>query len=172
MQKCNDHLALLQYTNNLSSYERLHYVGAHVHTVIATTHLSPLQWSSIGVSAIRGDFVVHHVGMKCATWLVIMRDITKTAKAIVTETKFELGTVLGTSGVLTVLTGSAVLGLLRRHAAGDWGDMSEDDVQANNEALADGDGRLFSSYERDGHKIWIITEADRACTTVLLPEEH
>lgn len=101
-----------------------------------------------------------------------MREITTTTKTLITEPKFELGAVFGTPGVFEVLTGSAVLGLLRRHAAGDWGDMSEDDVQANNEALADGDGRLFSSYEKDDHKIWIITEADRASTTVLLPEEY
>lgn len=101
-----------------------------------------------------------------------MHDITKTAKAIITDSKFELGAVFGTPGVFEVLTGSAVLSLLCRHAAGDWGDMSEDDVKANNEALADGDGRLFSSYKRDGRKIWIITEADRASTTILLPEEY
>lgn len=101
-----------------------------------------------------------------------MRDITTTTKSLIIETKFELGTVLGSPGVFEVLTGSAVLSLLRRHAAGDWGDMSDEDMQANNEALADGDGRLFSSYEREGHKIWIITEADRASTTILLPEEY
>ena len=101
-----------------------------------------------------------------------MRDITTTAKAIITETKFELGTVVGTSGVFEVLTGSAVLSLLRRHADGDWGDMSDHDVQANNESLTDGDGRLWSAYEKHGHKVWIITEADHAITTVLLPEEY
>lgn len=110
--------------------------------------------------------------MQSATWLVTMRDITKTAKAIITDSKFELGTVLGTPGVLAVLTGSAVLGLLRRHATGDWGNVSSNDQQANKASLIAGDGRLFSSYEKDDREIWIITEADRACTTVLLPEEY
>lgn len=101
-----------------------------------------------------------------------MRDITTTTKAIITDTKFELGIVVGTPGVFDVLTGSAVLNLLQRHAAGDWGNMEDDDIEANNDSLVDGDGRLFSSYEKHGHKVWIITEADRAITTVLLPEEY
>lgn len=50
--------------------------------------------------------------------------------------------------------------------------FSEEDAQANNVALGTG-GRLFSSYrDSDGTKIWIITEADRSVTTILLPEEY
>ena len=61
--------------------------------------------------------------------------------------------------------------LLSRHAIGDWGDLCEEDVQANQAALNEGD-RLLSSYTVNKTKIWIITEADRSVTTVLLPSDY
>lgn len=61
---------------------------------------------------------------------------------------------------------------MRRHAKGDWGDLDVEDLQANDAALKSG-GRLVSSYRTEsGTKFWIITEADRSATTVLLPEEY
>lgn len=61
---------------------------------------------------------------------------------------------------------------LARHAAGDWGDLCDEDWHTNNEAPKNG-ARLFSAYHSDdGVKFWIITEADRSVTTVLLPEEY
>jgi len=61
---------------------------------------------------------------------------------------------------------------LQRHTAGDWGDLSAEDVAANEYALGK-PLRLFSAYEHSGHpKIWIITEADRSVTTVLYPEDY
>ena len=67
---------------------------------------------------------------------------------------------------------SLVLPFLHRHVAGDWGGVSVEDWKANDDALAAGE-RLFSAYVvgRD-ERIWIITEADRSSTTVLLPEEY
>ena len=67
----------------------------------------------------------------------------------------------------------AVLGdLLRRHASGDWGDLSPEDLRANEEALKDGD-RLLSAYNlKSGVKLWVITEADRSSTCILLPDEY
>jgi len=61
---------------------------------------------------------------------------------------------------------------LARHARCDWGDMCQEDKEANNLALASGDGQLFSSYVASTGKAWIITEADRSVTTVLLPDEY
>ncbi len=62
--------------------------------------------------------------------------------------------------------------MLNRHALGDWGDLDAEDIQANYEALTDGD-RLLSLYQfEDGFKVWIITEADRSATTILLPEDY
>lgn len=62
---------------------------------------------------------------------------------------------------------------LVRHADGDWGDLVAQDKALNDQALAAGTGRLFSAYElTDDVEIWIITESDRSCTTVLLPEDY
>ena len=66
----------------------------------------------------------------------------------------------------------AVLAGLRRHARGDWGDLEEEDREANDGALASGE-RLLSAYSADdGTKFWVITEWDRSATTVLFPEEY
>jgi hypothetical protein len=63
--------------------------------------------------------------------------------------------------------------LLARHIHGDWGDLSVEDATANELALLTGK-RLLSSYNLPDRrsKIWIITEADRSATTILLPEEY
>lgn len=67
---------------------------------------------------------------------------------------------------------SQVLPYVRRHAWGDWGDVSADDAQANEAALRE-DARILSAYElATGERLWIITEADRSSTTVLLPDEY
>lgn len=61
---------------------------------------------------------------------------------------------------------------LRRHMFGDWGDLSNTDKHANQSAVRDGD-RVLSSYPiATGLKVWVITEADRSVTTLLLPEEY
>jgi len=61
---------------------------------------------------------------------------------------------------------------LARHRRGDWGDCCEDDRQANEAALVNA-SRVFSIYTtRDGVKIWVITEADRSSTCILLPDEY
>lgn len=87
---------------------------------------------------------------------------------------FPLGETVMTPGALAALVDSATLpgDLLLRHVAGDWGDVSDHDRKVNDEALRDGD-RLLSSYKtKPGEKIWVITEADRSVTTVLLPDEY
>ena len=61
---------------------------------------------------------------------------------------------------------------LRRHARGDWGEVDAEDWKSNDRSLQEGT-RLLSAYRtRSGIKLWIITEADRSVTTVLLPEEY
>ena len=65
-----------------------------------------------------------------------------------------------------------IVAALRRHAAGDWGDVSPDDRAANDAALRDGE-RLLSVYRSAaGVAFWVLTEADRSVTTVLLPEDY
>ena len=87
---------------------------------------------------------------------------------------FELGTVVATPGALKALeeAGQTPLEFLARHWAGDWGELSDFDVQENELALEEG-FRLLSSYRTaKGDKIWVITEADRSVTTLLLPSEY
>jgi hypothetical protein len=63
-------------------------------------------------------------------------------------------------------------GFLARHAIGDWGELEPTDVAENEYSVAHG-FRLLTSYKTEaGEKIWIITEADRSATTLLLPEEY
>jgi hypothetical protein len=87
---------------------------------------------------------------------------------------FPLGRVVATPGALEALaeTGSDPAALLDRHGIGDWGELCEVDSQENEFSLNRG-FRLLSSYLLpDGQKLWIITEADRSATTLLLPSEY
>ena len=89
---------------------------------------------------------------------------------------FPLGRTVITPGIRELaLEGFNFGPLLERHANGDWGDLSDNDIAYNDAALDNGDERIFSSYNTDmspDGKIWIITEADRSATTVLLPSEN
>lgn len=87
---------------------------------------------------------------------------------------FTLGRLLSTPEALRRLSdhGIALPALLQRHAKGDWGDVVPADARANDEALRHG-GRLLSSYTlAPERKVWILTEANRSATTLLLPEEY
>jgi hypothetical protein len=87
---------------------------------------------------------------------------------------FQLGQVLATPGALALLEEVAVRPetLLQRHVNRDWGDLSAEDIAENELSLREG-FRLLSAYGlRDDQKIWIITEADRTSTTLLLPSEY
>lgn len=85
-----------------------------------------------------------------------------------------LGQVLATPGALELLLSLQLtpLRFVLRHMAGDWGDICEEDRQTNAEALVHG-ARVMSVYVLGPTQcLWIITEADRSCTTLLLPEEY
>lgn len=85
---------------------------------------------------------------------------------------FPLGRVVATPGALSELNDEARLDALARHARGDWGDAGPEDWAENELALKDG-SRLLSVYHTpDGVKFWIITEADRSNTAILLPSEY
>ena len=89
-----------------------------------------------------------------------------------TYQRFALGRLLITPGAKETLEDSEVSQALRRHASGDWGDVSEGDRQEN-ELSVSRNLRIFSVYHSsNGEKFWVITEADRSSTTVLLPEEY
>lgn len=88
--------------------------------------------------------------------------------------KFSPGSIVATPGALAALeaSGDNPMAYLVRHIAGDWGDVDEHDYRENELSLIQG-FRLLSAYTlKTGTKIWIITEADRSATTVLLPEEY
>lgn len=88
--------------------------------------------------------------------------------------KFRLGQLVATPGALDALKGADVgfLSYIRRHLQGDWGEVSQEDAAENELSLKEG-FRLLSAYRLPtGCKIWVITEADRSATTILLPEEY
>lgn len=87
---------------------------------------------------------------------------------------FSLGQLVATPGVLQVLEqhGMLPLRLVARHSIGDWGDIGPEDAKANVDAIRFG-ARILSSYRlADGVRIWVITEASREATTLLLPSEY
>ena len=86
---------------------------------------------------------------------------------------FPLGTIGATPGALDLLDRSGMNAaiFLERHQRGDFGTVGADDAQANKDAIEDGN-RILSSYTIGGERLWIITEAGRASTTLLLPEEY
>lgn len=91
---------------------------------------------------------------------------------MVRDVRFPLGALYMTPRVQESIPPSELLQALRRHASGDWGDIDPEDRGANDRSLQDG-SRLLSVYHaKDTTKFWIITEADRSSTTVLLPEEY
>ena len=93
---------------------------------------------------------------------------------MMTSPRFALGRVVATPGALKALrqAGQSSYELLRRHASGDWGDVSPDDVRENELSVGQG-FRIISSYRLPtAATIWIITEADRSATTLLLPAEY
>lgn len=94
---------------------------------------------------------------------------------------FPLGQIVATPGALTAARHPMqFLELLARHLRGDWGCIDPDDAEANRLAVTEGD-RILSAFPIDPTKpcagygencLWIITEADRSVTTILLPEEY
>jgi hypothetical protein len=88
--------------------------------------------------------------------------------------RFPLGQLVVTPGALAALAESeqSPMEFVRWHHQGDWGEVPEEDRQENEYAVTHG-FRLVSAYTlRTGVRIWIITEADRSATTILLPSEY
>ncbi|MEZ7524803.1 MULTISPECIES: hypothetical protein [Burkholderia] len=91
------------------------------------------------------------------------------------EPLFSLGHVLSTPGAIDLLdrTGTNADDLLRRHQSGDWGVVCASDARSNDLAVVNGT-RILSTYELGTRRerLWIITEANRRATTLLLPSEY
>ena len=93
---------------------------------------------------------------------------------ITRQEKFPLGQIVATPGALQALQRArqSPLDLLTRHVHGDWGEVCEEDRQENELALRQG-FRLLSVYTtKAGDKLWVISEADRSVTTLLLPNDY
>lgn len=102
-----------------------------------------------------------------------MQPHTNTTK-VTGEARFALGRTVITAGAEEALeiAGQTASEFLHRHVAGDWGELSDDDVKENELSLEKGRS-LLSRYETTkGEPLWIITEADRSATTILLPIEY
>lgn len=87
--------------------------------------------------------------------------------------KFALGQCVATHNAVETMQERGInpLHLLLRHHNGDWGEVGAEDKAANDRALIDGT-RLLSAYNVNGVRLWVITEADRSATTILLPEDY
>ena len=100
--------------------------------------------------------------------------IAKSANPSSPNVLFTLGQVVATPGALDLLDRSATNAhdLLQRHQSGDWGSVPPEDAEQNQKAIAT-DCRILSSYWLSAtERLWIITEADRSVTTLLLPDEY
>jgi hypothetical protein len=87
---------------------------------------------------------------------------------------FPLGQIVATPGALAALERAKqpAASFLDRHAIGDWGELDPADIAENDFSMAH-QFRVLSSYQTDaGERLWVITEADRSVTTLLLPEEY
>lgn len=96
-----------------------------------------------------------------------------------TRRRFNLGRLMATPAALAAIgeSGQNSFDFLERHARGDWGEVDDEDAQANENSLRDG-SRLLSAYKTlKGERLWVITEAGddngvRSHTTILLPDEY
>jgi hypothetical protein len=88
--------------------------------------------------------------------------------------RFRAGRLIATPGAVAALQRAeqSPLELVARHVAGDWGCVCDQDREVNEKALRGG-GRILSAYRlRSGVELWVITEADRSSTCVLVPDEY
>lgn len=89
------------------------------------------------------------------------------------DAHFPLGLVVSTPGAIDLLdrSGTNASHLLTRHQSGDWGTVCATDAKLNDQAVIDG-ARVLSAYVLGSERLWIITEADRSVSTILLPSEY
>ena len=88
--------------------------------------------------------------------------------------RFPLGRVVATPGALRALEKAEQLpaAFLDRHVNGDWGEVPDKDKQENEVSVEQG-FRILSAYITSaGVRIWILTQADRSATIIMLPEEY
>ena len=94
-----------------------------------------------------------------------------TETTLTSPPRFPLGRIVITANAAQHIDTVAVNDALRRHAAGDWGDICSEDACENEHSLKEG-FRLHSVYGKGERRFWIITEADRSVTTILMPDDY
>ncbi|MBD5114609.1 MAG: hypothetical protein HDT46_05305 [Ruminococcaceae bacterium] len=93
-------------------------------------------------------------------------------KPVKSNLPLTLGRTVITANVKNILSDLDIATALSRHQSGDWGELCDEDREVNEDALENG-FRIMSVYtSKNGTKFWVITEADRSCTTVLMPEDY
>lgn len=93
---------------------------------------------------------------------------------VLEESTFPIGNLMATPRAIAAMdtAGQSIAEFLGRHVRGDFGELDAEDTMSNNRAIEVG-CRILSAYSMvDGTKLWIITEADRSATTLLLPDEY
>jgi len=91
----------------------------------------------------------------------------------ITKVPFECGTIVMTKNVQNTIPAEDILDAIKRHIGCDWGELSDADWEKNNSAVVNNNARIVSAYrDCNDEKFWIITEADRSATTVLLPSDY
>lgn len=101
------------------------------------------------------------------------KSLSQTNSSTDTTPLFQLGAVVATPGALDLLdrAGMSATAYLTRHQTGDFGTLSPPDLHENHVAISCGH-RIFSAYDIGRERLWVITEADRSSTTLLLPSEY
>jgi hypothetical protein len=101
-----------------------------------------------------------------------MEQTAKESTPRVEVSKFPLGQLYFTREAMAQVKHEDMIAALNRYSKGDWGILCDEDKDANKQALRYG-SRILSAYkDRNGITFWIITEADRSATTVLLPDDY
>jgi hypothetical protein len=85
--------------------------------------------------------------------------------------RFQPGALYITPRALSELGSDIITDAYLRHLRCDWSEMDPEDAETNRLAVENG-GRIFSAYQYGNRRVWVITEADRSATTILLPEEY
>ncbi len=100
---------------------------------------------------------------------IVMRELEDTVEA---PPKFSMGRIVVTPAAEELLNAETLYKLVRRHNRGDWGDISEDDRQSNEDALKSEYVGFMSVYNLPQGTIWLITDAGRRVTTALTPSDY
>lgn len=90
---------------------------------------------------------------------------------------FNLGKIIATRSILDTMENNdkfytEVMVAMNRYIKCDWGNLCDEDKEINDRAVKNDDDRILAAYNTSKGRIWIITEWDRSCTTVLFPNEY